>query len=445
MSDSERGSRMGKLATSAAFEGLPPKFVEALKTLFDILDDQKTGLVKFNEIEARWKGDVENGNSPSGLPAGVLDSLAKVTPANGLLTFERFCAGLRIALLRMGKQDCHSNPSSVTSDTNPPASSQVASKKSLPTSSVARNGVPTPTMWNSTAAPNLIDTSSTAPTTSSHLPGLPEGVSSRSCQPTPTVTTSPRRQAAKILGISAKEPTTMNSGSVLSKISVFESSSTQSAGKLKPASSMPQLNLQVGKGPPKPPRLLSRTPINHGLGGGSDVDDPSPSPRVPEERLPAAVPVDPITPAANRPTVGSRSPAGASANRSGSKRREPRRHTLQGGVDHNMLRRLQQVEAERDMLLRGLQVLERAREWYHSQLAVVNDKMKDIARHSSSAHWDYSSEAYLERMNFQRARISEANAHLTALTESNEKGFPLHMNLALRNMPPQLPVSIFTL
>jgi hypothetical protein len=36
----------------------------------------------------------------AGLPKGVIESLRKVTPSSGLLSFERFCAGLKICLLR---------------------------------------------------------------------------------------------------------------------------------------------------------------------------------------------------------------------------------------------------------------------------------------------------------------------------------------------------------
>jgi hypothetical protein len=36
----------------------------------------------------------------AGLPKGVIESLRKVTPPSGLLSFERFCAGLKICLLR---------------------------------------------------------------------------------------------------------------------------------------------------------------------------------------------------------------------------------------------------------------------------------------------------------------------------------------------------------
>lgn len=35
-------------AKNSATEGLPPKFVLSMRTLFDILDDKRTGFVKFS-------------------------------------------------------------------------------------------------------------------------------------------------------------------------------------------------------------------------------------------------------------------------------------------------------------------------------------------------------------------------------------------------------------
>ncbi|KMQ91892.1 hypothetical protein RF55_8188 [Lasius niger] len=67
-----------------------------MRTLFDIMDDQNTGFVKFADIEGRWQDD-----GTQGLPKGILDSLKKVTPPNGMLSFERFCAGLKICLLQI--------------------------------------------------------------------------------------------------------------------------------------------------------------------------------------------------------------------------------------------------------------------------------------------------------------------------------------------------------
>lgn len=80
---------------SSTLDGLPKQFVSAMRTLFDIMDDKRTGHVNFADIENRWQDD-----GSKGLPKGVIESLRKVTPPNGLLTFERFCAGLKICLLR---------------------------------------------------------------------------------------------------------------------------------------------------------------------------------------------------------------------------------------------------------------------------------------------------------------------------------------------------------
>jgi hypothetical protein len=73
---------------SKALQGLPPKFVSAMRTLFDVMDDNKTGYINLSDIESRW--NTEEGGGPGvGLPAGVIDSLRKVTPPTGELSFER--------------------------------------------------------------------------------------------------------------------------------------------------------------------------------------------------------------------------------------------------------------------------------------------------------------------------------------------------------------------
>lgn len=81
---------------ASTVDGLPKHFVNAMRTLFDIMDDQNTGFVKFADIEGRWQDD-----GTQGLPKDILDSLKKVTPPSGMLSFERFCAGLKICLLQI--------------------------------------------------------------------------------------------------------------------------------------------------------------------------------------------------------------------------------------------------------------------------------------------------------------------------------------------------------
>ncbi|KAM9326948.1 suppressor APC domain-containing protein 1 [Gastrophryne carolinensis] len=45
-----------------------------------------------------------------------------------------------------------------------------------------------------------------------------------------------------------------------------------------------------------------------------------------------------------------------------------RRHTLTSGIDYNTLRRMKELEQERDALLDGVQLVDRAREWYRERL-----------------------------------------------------------------------------
>lgn len=73
---------------------LPREFLRYLRTLFDILDESGNGFVRLADIESRWKSK----QSSNGLGEGVIESLRKVTPKNGLLSFERLCTGMKLAL-----------------------------------------------------------------------------------------------------------------------------------------------------------------------------------------------------------------------------------------------------------------------------------------------------------------------------------------------------------
>lgn len=70
---------------------LPTEFVNYVRSLFEILDQDRCGFVNITDIEGYWDA---KGSSLS----GVLDSLKNVAPPNGLLTFEDYCRGLRLAI-----------------------------------------------------------------------------------------------------------------------------------------------------------------------------------------------------------------------------------------------------------------------------------------------------------------------------------------------------------
>lgn len=82
----------------STLDGLPKQFVASMRTLFEIMDENNTGQIRFGDIETRWRE--EDAGTTKKLPKGVIECLKKVTPSNGMLTFERFCAGLKICLLR---------------------------------------------------------------------------------------------------------------------------------------------------------------------------------------------------------------------------------------------------------------------------------------------------------------------------------------------------------
>lgn len=87
------------LSTMSTTNGLPRQFVKSMRTLFNILDDSGSGLVPLVEFERRWRED-----AVPNLP-GVVDALRAVAPTDGLLSFDNFVCGLRVALTRSRRKD----------------------------------------------------------------------------------------------------------------------------------------------------------------------------------------------------------------------------------------------------------------------------------------------------------------------------------------------------
>lgn len=96
--------------TRSTLDGLPKHFVSSLRVLFDILDEDKSGYIKYSVIASHWEKE-----PVPGVPPDVAEALKKVTLSNGLLTFERFVAGIKIALLRNQKEPKTTHPQSKAS------------------------------------------------------------------------------------------------------------------------------------------------------------------------------------------------------------------------------------------------------------------------------------------------------------------------------------------
>ncbi|XP_062547668.1 suppressor APC domain-containing protein 2 [Armigeres subalbatus] len=376
----------------AAVEGLPKPFVSAMRTLFDIMDDDKTGLVKLADIENRWQDD-----GSKGLPRGVIDSLRKVTPPNGLLSFERFCSGLKICLVRNQAEPSRTSRFSKESE-------------KLPLS-------PTKLSVRPPSAP-LLDLDSIA---------KPSWTSNS----TNTATVRPNN--------------------------AMPAQKTLSMPQLNPDSDLdlesPPIILPGSYGPPKPPRVslnleraatqpssnIDKAEIRNALQNWQmsllmNETDKLDKAHLRLTRGSADGQIDLTNTTSSSPLLGvQHATTGLYQKKGGggNRRREPRRHTLQNGVDYNMLKRLKQIEQEKDILLQGLTAVEKARDWYLKQLSIVQDKIKYLGR--SGAHMETWTDTHQERLDLQRARVLEVNRHLMTLAESWERGgFPMHMNLALR-------------
>ncbi|XP_057652443.1 suppressor APC domain-containing protein 2 [Diorhabda carinulata] len=381
---------------SSTLDGLPKQFVSAMRTLFDIMDDKHTGFVSFSEIENRWQDD-----NTKGLPKGVIESLRKVTPPNSMLSFERFCAGLKICLLRNQverRETKHQEPINVKPN-RPPS----APLLDLDTP-------PKPPNWSNTAAirPNNVITQQRTLSMPQLLPERKER-------------------------------------------------NTETVDKLTFEKPVPNVNKPMLFGPPKPPRSaigleraatagnLDRAEIRTALQNWqigvmmSDQENKNGEKRQGQTYngglLRTSRSLGDGKDAIQGEVQGVQ--GGIYQKKTNPRRREPRRHTLQNGIDYNMLKRMKQIEQEKEVLMQGLSAVENAREWYMKQITIVQDKMKYLGRMGHVEHW---SEAQQERLELQRARVLEVNRHLAALTESWERGgLPLHMNLAVNHYPPINP------
>lgn len=99
---------------------LPSSFIDAMRTLFDIMDVNKSGMIRFRDIETRWQDDPRKG-----LPKGVIENLRKVTQPSGLITFSQFCAGLKLCLEKIKSDD--SDSKDVNNNRNDPIRCRSAS------------------------------------------------------------------------------------------------------------------------------------------------------------------------------------------------------------------------------------------------------------------------------------------------------------------------------
>ncbi|KAK3527192.1 hypothetical protein QTP86_014609 [Hemibagrus guttatus] len=344
-------------------EGLPKAFLHSLRTLFDILDDGKRGFVHISEIETRWQGA-----EAQGLPGGVLESLRRVTPPHGCLTFERFVAGLRYSILNPDKA-------------HPPNHAQKQhfqvqnGFKPQPNYKVRPLGPSNGTNVHHSRAPQ------NRTTQQYDSRGCAYTGTSKLCSSDSSSYTNPGVQ-----------PCT-RSGRSLERVPVAPECAPNRSG-----------SVRVGKRVQQPTRVHSVESIQ------IESFRKTISGQQQGERL-------------GLPRSQSETTTGFTATRRHSRsREEQRRHTITSGVDYGMLKQMKELEQEKDSLLSGLDLVERAREWYQCQIHNVNERQRLVGQ---SGHLtDFLTESSQCRLNVLLPKLQEVNRCLNELISCSGMSFP---------------------
>uniref|UniRef100_A0A670HU49 Suppressor APC domain containing 2 n=1 Tax=Podarcis muralis TaxID=64176 RepID=A0A670HU49_PODMU len=96
--------------------------------------------------------------------------------------------------------------------------------------------------------------------------------------------------------------------------------------------------------------------------------------------------------------------------------KEPRRHTISNALEYDMLKRMQELERERDALLQGLEMVERVRDWFQRHLLEAQRRQKHMGTEASYFPDPYSNQSCL-----LLAKIQEVNLCLKNLLASPGK------------------------
>lgn len=338
----------------SALDALPKAFVASMKTLFDILDDNQTGFVKFSDIEKGWQDD-----DSKGLPRGVIDSLRKVTPLSGLLTFERFCAGLKLCLLRnqngaLEQEQLKLKESSCVDANTTKAKSPIKSQRPPSAPTLENAAFAASEQWSANVMTPLRAHSISSSHRALSLPQLSPDSENELVVPAhiynspPPPPKPPRASVAANANVANKLNSTTNANSLapLDKAGIRHALRDWQMGILR--------NEIDSMDPLKSSNYLQQCGHRGSADGGSSS----------------------ATDSGNFCNIPLKKTA--------TKRREPRRHTLQNGIDYNMLKRLKHFEEQREVLLLGLDAINKAKDWYMQQLHNIQDKIKYLSRMGSS-------------------------------------------------------------
>ncbi|XP_030915124.1 suppressor APC domain-containing protein 2 [Geospiza fortis] len=119
-------------------------------------------------------------------------------------------------------------------------------------------------------------------------------------------------------------------------------------------------------------------------------------------------------------------------------RAEHRRHTITNGVDFSMLKYMKELEQEKDFLLQGLELIDRAREWYHQRIQLMQEHQRFLGKRRTSADFPEGGQSHLGRL---VPKLQEVNRCLGDLLSTASKATNPSSALS-RLVPVTSPASI---
>uniref|UniRef100_A0A8V1A5M7 Suppressor APC domain containing 2 n=2 Tax=Gallus gallus TaxID=9031 RepID=A0A8V1A5M7_CHICK len=118
-------------------------------------------------------------------------------------------------------------------------------------------------------------------------------------------------------------------------------------------------------------------------------------------------------------------------------RAEHRRHTIANGVDFGMLKHMKELEQEKDFLLQGLEMVERAREWYHQHIHFMQERQRLLGKNKTST--DFLPDGSQSHLGHLIPKLQEVNRCLGELLSA--VGKPGNPTSALSRLAPTAPVA----
>ncbi|NWR22725.1 SAPC2 protein, partial [Emberiza fucata] len=104
---------------------------------------------------------------------------------------------------------------------------------------------------------------------------------------------------------------------------------------------------------------------------------------------------EPAVPAGRCKTPPNDQPGARDTRRHQRGRAEHRRHTITNGVDFSMLKYMKELEQEKDFLLQGLELIDRAREWYHQSIQLMQEHQWFLGKRRTSADFPEGGQSHL--------------------------------------------------